>query len=689
MIEHQLTVTSRLGLHARAAAKLVRVASQFGSSVKLKRRDGSVTADAKSILSVLMLAATRGTELQLIADGVDEKQALQAVALLFADEFGETDRVALNHAATSQEESRWKGLGVSDGIVIGRVLRLQDGAKTVYRARIDETELTRELRRFRAAVRIARRQLRAIKQRAEEQLGRGHAYIFDAHLLFLEDAQLVEEVEAHITRELSNAEWAVKVVGDRLLAVYSEIKDDYLRERGSDIEDVIQRLLVNLSGERPQYGNLFVDAIIVSPDLLPSAVAELDLQRARAIATDTGGWTSHMAIIARGLGIPAVVGLRDFFRRTRTGDEIIVDSFRGEVILNPSAETIRFYEAEAETRVTRRSKDMIAGRGPAITIDGIKINLRANVELAAEFAGIEKFGACGVGLYRSEFLLSRPGVMLSEDEQYQAYKELAEVAGDDGAIVRLFDLGGRETVDASEKNPALGLRAIRFDLRNENVMRTQLRAILRAATSGHLDLVLPMVGDVGDVRRSRQILEQERARLAAQGLAQGVVRIGAMIEVPSAVLTADQIARAVDFFELGTNDLVQYTLAVDRGNDNVSEWFRTLHPAVLYGIDRTLQAARRANIPAIVCGEMASTPAYAVILVGMGATDLSMTPSSIPRVRRVISNIDSNDARAIAEKSLNCETADEVEEMVREELKTRWPDLFPPDWLPTPRVRGT
>jgi phosphotransferase system enzyme I (PtsI) len=307
------------------------------------------------------------------------------------------------------------------------------------------------------------------------------------------------------------------------------------------------------------------------------------------------------------------------------------------------------------------------------------------VELAAEFDGIQKFGACGVGLYRSEFLLGRPGVMLSEEVQYQAYKQLAEVAGPDGAIVRLFDLGGRDVLDESERNPALGLRAIRYDLRNEEMMRTQLRAVLRAANSGRLDMVLPMVADVGDVRRSRQMLDQERARLEAAGVQPGTVKVGAMIEVPSAVLTAEKIARAVDFFELGTNDLVQYTLAVDRGNDNVSEWFRTLHPAVLYGIDRTLTAAREAGIPAIVCGEMASTPAYMVLLIGLGAIDLSMTPAAIPRVRHVISNITFESARTISEKCLNCETADEVEDLVRSEFEAQWPNLFPPETLPAPR----
>jgi phosphotransferase system enzyme I (PtsI) len=394
-----------------------------------------------------------------------------------------------------------------------------------------------------------------------------------------------------------------------------------------------------------------------------------------------------MAIIARGLGIPAVVGLRDFFRRTRTGDEIIVDSFHGEVILNPTGETIKHYRLEAETRGQKRPEVAVAN-GPVQTPDGVSVVLRANVELAAEFEGIQRFGACGVGLYRSEFLLGRPGVMLAEEEQFQAYRELAEVAGDDGAIVRLFDQGGRELPESAERNPALGLRAIRYDLRHEEMMRTQLRAVLRAATYGKLDMVLPMVADVGDVRKSRLLLEEERARLQSEGVKVGSVKVGAMIEVPSAVLTAEKIARAVDFFELGTNDLVQYTLAVDRGNDNVSEWFRTLHPAVLYGIDRTLSAARQAAIPAIVCGEMASTPAYAVLLVGLGAVDLSMTPSSIPRVRRVISKIAFADARAIADECLKCETADEVEELVRTELESHWPDLFPPESLPPLRKKS-
>jgi phosphoenolpyruvate-protein phosphotransferase (PTS system enzyme I) len=688
MVERTFTVTGQLGLHARAAAKLVRVASGFQSNVLLKRTDGGRSANAKSILSVLMLAASSGTELRAIAEGPDEEKAIDELGLLFSGGFGESSVVA-HPPRTERPEIRWKGLGVSEGIAIGRVLRMHDGTRYVYRTRLDATEIDRELRRFRAALRLARRQLTAIRERAAKDLGQDHAYVFDAHLLLLEDQKLLGEVEKQIFQERANAEWAVRVVGDHLMTMYSEIEDSYLRERESDIEDVVQRLLVALSGERPPLRKLSEDAVIVSQDLLPSTVAEMDFEYTRGIATDTGGWTSHTAIIARGLGIPAVVGLRDFYRRARTGDQIIVDSFLGEVILHPSPATLERYLLEVGKRATSRPVETPAAQdGPLRTLDGVEIRMRANVEVPAEFAGVRKYGARGIGLYRSEFLLSRGGVMVLEDDQYAAYAEIAKLAGDDGAIVRLFDLGGENAgslMAEPERNPALGLRAIRFGLFHKEIMRTQVRAILRAAAEGHLDIVLPMVADVGDVSSARAIIEEERAQLEQAGVPHGKVGIGAMIEVPSAVLTADRIASSVDFFELGTNDLVQYTLAVDRSSDHVAGWFRTLHPSVLRSIHQTLNAAKRVGIPAIVCGEMASTPTYAALLVGLGAVDLSMTPASIPRVRRSLAAIDSRDARAIAEECLECATADEVEHLVRERFLTRWSKVFPLDSLPKPR----
>lgn len=588
-----------------------------------------------------------------------------------------------------RKEERWRGLSVSDGVVVGHVLRLHTGTRHIYRATLDEAETARETRRFRASVRLARRQLLEVKARAERELGADHAYIFDAHLLMLEDRKLLDDVENYIVRERANAEWAVKVVADRLLAVYSEIKDDYLRERGSDIEDVAQRLLVALSGERPGYRQLTEDAVIVAEDLLPSAMAELDLEHAQAIATDAGGWTSHMAIIARGLGLPAVVGLRDLYRRARTGDEIVVDALSGEIVLHPTASTIESYrEVATRDRQSRASHAEVARGAPILhTLDGVEITLRANVELPAEYEGVSRFGARGIGLYRSEFLMTQRGVMPTEDEQCEAYMEVARLAGEDGATVRLFDLGGDKMGGMSleiERNPALGLRAIRFSLAHEEVLRSQARAVLRAAANARLDIVLPMISDVMDVRRARRIIEEERAKLKEEGSETGSVRIGAMIEVPSAVWVADKLAREVDFFSLGTNDLVQYLLAVDRDNDGVAGWFRSLHPAVLQSISHTIKAATDAAIPAVVCGEMAATPAYAVLLVGLGATILSMTPSSIPRVRRTIAGIQLADAQSIARECLDCESADHVEELVRKNFAARWPHLFPPETLPAP-----
>jgi phosphoenolpyruvate-protein phosphotransferase (PTS system enzyme I) len=682
--EQTVEVTSRLGLHARAAANLVRVASKFNSKLTLQRPEGGLEADAKSILDILTLAASYGTPLKLVASGDDENEALTAVAGLFSRAFDENEKAEPPRLPAVRHELRCQGLGVSDGVVMGRVLRLQKGARDVYRAEIGDGDLERERRRFRAAVRLSRRQLEGIKQRAEKELGRGHAYIFDAHLLFLEDAKLTRDVEDFIVNEQANAEWATKVVGDRLLSIYAQMNDDYLRERGSDIEDVIQRLLANLTGEGLKYPNLSEDAVIVAPDLLPSTVAELDLNHVKAIAIDSGGWTSHMAIIARGLGLTAVVGLRDFYQRTRTGDRIIVDARHGEVVLHPSAETIAQYDFNLTHR--REVEAPALETGPLTTRDSIAITLRANVELPSEFQAVSKFGACGVGLFRSEFLLSRPGLMNSEQEQYEAYTALAEAAGTDGAIVRLFDVGGEIGNDTgeAERNPALGLRAVRFGLRHKDVMRTQVRAVLRAAATGRLSLVIPMVADVADVKAANRLIAQEAESLKQRGEKFSEVAIGAMIEVPSAVLTAEKIAKELDFFELGTNDLVQYTLAVDRGNDQVAGWFRTLHPAVLYGIHRTLQAGNEAGIPVIVCGEMASTPAYAVLLTGLGATDLSMTPALIPRVRSVLAQIDTREAREVAQECLAAASADEVEAIVRDEFNTRWPDLFSPTMLPRP-----
>ncbi|HEX7956616.1 MAG TPA: phosphoenolpyruvate--protein phosphotransferase [Pyrinomonadaceae bacterium] len=597
-----------------------------------------------------------------------------------------------------KNERRWRGVAVSDGAAAGRVLRIHSGGRhSIYRVALEGAELEREVRRYRAAVRLARRQLLALKKRAARTLGEEHSYIFDAHLLMLEDRKLNEDVEAVILEETVNSEWAVKVVTDRLLAVYEEIKDDYLRERSSDVEDVTRRLLVALSGESMRGRRLTEDAVVVAEELMPSTLAELDFAHIKAVATDVGGWTSHTAIIARGLGIPAVVGLRDFYRAARTGDSVVIDAGRGEAVLHPTGQTLELFGAE-----TRAARESAAARTPAaaedlraplVTRDGVEVILRANVELPVEYEWVNRYGARGIGLFRSEFLLSHGGSMPNEEEQCAAYEELARVAGDEGVTIRLFDLGGDKLPgwrpdSGEERNPALGLRAIRFCLQHPEVLRTQARAVLRAAARGRIDLVLPMVSDLTDVRRAREVFDEERDRLEAEGKEAGELRVGAMIEVPSAVLIAERLAREVDFFSLGTNDLVQYTLAVDRGNDDVAGWFRSLHPAVLLSVRRTLDAASGAGIPAVVCGEMAASPVYAAVLLGLGARELSMAPPAIPRVRRTVAGLEAAEAARVAAECLECGDADEVEELVRVRFGGRWPNLFPPEILPPPKSRG-
>jgi phosphotransferase system enzyme I (PtsI) len=590
-----------------------------------------------------------------------------------------------------RKEERWRGKSVSDGVAAGRVLRIHSGVREdIYRVTLAPEDIEREIRRFRAAVRLARRQLAALKRRASRALGEEHAYIFDAHLLMLEDRKLNEDVEAVVRAERVNAEWAVKVVTDRVLAVYEEIKDDYLRERSSDIEDVTRRLLVALSGESLPSRQLTEDACLVAEDLMPSTIAELDFSHVKAVVTDVGGWTSHTAIIARGLGIPAVVGVRDFYRHARTGDQIVVDARRGVVVLHPTSDTLEEFREAGQASGVTGPLAPLTPREPLRTTDGEELLLRANVELPVEYGGVARYGARGVGLFRSEFLLSHRGTMPDEEEQRAAYEELARVAGEDGVTVRLFDLGGDKLGGvrgeaSDERNPALGLRAIRFCLRREDVLRTQVRAVLSAASKGRVDLVLPMISDLTDVRRARALLDEERDRLLSEGREVGTVRVGAMIEVPSAVVLADRLAREVDFFSLGTNDLVQYTLAVDRGNDEVADWFRTLHPAVLESVRRTLEAARGAGIPSVVCGEMAGTPAYAAILIGLGARELSMSPASIPRVRKMVTGVEVRALEGVARECLSCATADESEEVVRIRLGALWPHLFPPETLPPPK----
>ncbi|MCI0337734.1 MAG: phosphoenolpyruvate--protein phosphotransferase [Acidobacteria bacterium] len=575
-------------------------------------------------------------------------------------------------------EERLEGIGVCQGVAIGTVFLVDDPRGRIVRVFLPSEQLDAEIARFREAVRIAQRQVQEATDRLRAALGGERVYILETHLLMLKDYSIGQQVENFIRENQANAEWAVRDVTNHLLDVYAQITDDYLRERGSDIVDVSHRLIKILSGTKTRDLNeLAVGAIIIADDLLPSVAADLDPRRVLGFVTNVGGWASHTSIIARSLNIPAVVGVRDITSRVRSGETIIIDGTTGAVIINPSPETYRFYSEQRERQQQQQLHDIEERELPAVTRDGYEVKLRANIELMDEIDVFQRFNAAGIGLYRSEFLYSQSATGLpTEDEQYEAYKFLAEMSGKEGAVIRTFDLGGDKLHLEGfkpERNPALGLRAIRLSLSIQHIFRTQIRAILRAAEHSdegvRLKILLPFVSNLDEIREAKQIIADAERELRAERMPHAEdVEIGVMVEVPAAVIMAEPLAREADFFSLGTNDLTQSVLAVDRGNENVNALFDPLHPAVLRAIKFVSDAAQRMRIPINVCGEMASNPAQVIILLGLGLRDLSMTPSAIPAIRRLVRSIDLNTAQNLAAHAIALTTPAEVHRYVQAHL---------------------
>ncbi len=576
-------------------------------------------------------------------------------------------------------EVRWEGIGVCQGVAIGKAFLVDDPRGRTVRLTLSAAQVPAELERFRTALQLAQQQVAEAKERVRASLGEENAFIFDAHLLMLQDAHLAAQIEGFIQDNQANAEWAVRAVTNHLRELYAQVADDYLRERGSDVADVATRLLKTLMGSQTrELSEMAAHSIIIAEDLLPSVAAELDTNRVLGFVTNVGGWASHTAIIARSLNIPAVVGVKDLSRRARSGEMIIVDGTTGTVILRPSPETLRFYSEQQDLQRQQQLSWVEERELPAVTRDGHHINLRANIELLEEIESFQRFNAVGVGLYRSEFLYSHG--LPSEDEQYAAYKLLAEMSGEAGASVRTFDLGGDKLQLEGfkpERNPALGLRAIRLSLAVESIFRTQIRAILRASEHGKLRILLPFISNVDELRQAKQIIASCERELREAKIAHAEdVEIGVMIEIPAAVILADAIALEADFFSLGTNDLTQSLLAVDRGNENVNALFDCLHPAVLRAIKAVAEAAARQKIPLNVCGEMASNPAQCIVLLGLGLTDLSMTPTAIPAIRRLVRSLELSKAQEIAAHVLTYATPADVNRYVNQKLSEFSTQLF-------------
>jgi phosphoenolpyruvate-protein phosphotransferase (PTS system enzyme I) len=582
------------------------------------------------------------------------------------------------NSARKNNEIRIRARAVSRGIAIGKVVCLHGKKRQFYRVNLSQNQLEKELRRFRAAVRLAKRQLKQLIESESET----QSNIFDTHLLILEDAGFLNKIETKISEQLINAEWATKLITDSYLSVYKDFEDEHLRDRQIDISDVSERLLTALGGGGKPTFTLAENSIIVAKEVKPSTVIELSQNNLCGIIVENGGWTSHTFILAREHNFPAVTGIKSILRRLQNGDSIIIDGYNGQVIVNPTAETSAHYTAAQAKFQQVQETDFEPAKGRLKTLDGREIIIRANLDYSSTYPKLKRLGAEGIGLYRSEFLFNQTQSFPSESEQIEAYRQVAKAVGNDGVKIRTFDVSIEQVSGENEKNPALGLRAIRLGLDREKILRTQIRAILQASFENKIDIVLPMISDVSEIMRAKKILENEQKRLRKSGISIGNVRLGAMIEVPSAVFTAEEIAREVDFICLGTNDLVQYLLAVDRDNESVADWFRTLHPAVLRAIKMVLKAAESAGIPLIICGEMSGSPVYSAILVGLGATELSMNPSSISRLRITLSQIAFEEAREIADEILSCGTANDVEMIVTQRFSSKWSHLFPPESLP-------
>ncbi len=567
------------------------------------------------------------------------------------------------------------GRAVSRGVSIGTVLCLHGRKRQFYRRPIEGGATDKEIERFREAVEAAKEQLTNI---SEGTYGGGgdRARIFETHRLFLEDRSLITQIESMVSEQRVNAEWAVKVVIDKYVSRYKSLSDKHLQEKYIDLEDVGERLLSALGGGSQQGYSLNENTIIVATELNPSTLIELSKRNPVAVVTENGGWTSHTFILARELDLPAVTGIKGLLRAVETGDRMIVDGFSGQVVLRPQQDTAERFAAFKAPEDTFNLGEGDAGA--LETLDGHSITIRANLDITRNYGAAGRLGAKGIGLYRSEFLFNQNRGFPSEEEQVETYSRIASEANAHGIRIRTFDLsidqiaGGRLN---KEKNPALGMRGIRLSMRYEEEFRTQIRALLRASDGNHISIVLPMISDVGEIRWAKYVIEAEKNALREGRLPCGDPEIGVMVEVPAAVLSIERILEESDFINIGTNDLVQYLLAVDRDNEEVADWFRTLHSSVIESLRIVIRAAERAGKPAIVCGEMAGSPLYVPILIALGATELSMNVNSIARIRHLVANIASEECADVLKKIEKLDDGDAKDEQVREIYREKWAHL--------------
>ncbi|HYT59067.1 MAG TPA: phosphoenolpyruvate--protein phosphotransferase [Haliangiales bacterium] len=560
-----------------------------------------------------------------------------------------------------------RGIPVSGGVCRAKTVVLGKAREAIPRHEIAEASLPQEIQRLEHALTQTRQQILEVQRKVSEAMGAKDATIFEAHLLVLEDPTLIAEVTRVIQEQKINVEYAFQQVAEKYAATLSSMDDEYLRERAADMRDVTARVLDNLLGwtDETDLRKLKEPCIIISFDLAPSTTALLDRNRVLGFATDAGSKTSHTAIMARSLQIPAVVGLHDASRQLKSGQYVLLDGYNGLLIVNPTDQTLFEYGQLVRKRVNLQEKLRDIREEPAVTLDGVRITLSANIEQASDAEHVRACGAEGVGLFRTEYLYLNRETLPTEEEQYQAYRQVAAALRPHPVVVRTLDLGGDKFIShlwmPQELNPFLGWRAIRFCLQERDLFRIQLRAILRAAVEGNIKMMYPMISGVDELNQANALVEECRAGLQTEKIAFGdSLEIGAMIEIPSAVLTADALAKRVKFLSVGTNDLIQYSLAVDRLNEKIAHLYEPTHPAIVRLIKATVEAGHRAGIWVGVCGEMAGDPVLVPLLLGLGVDELSAAVSAVPQVKFLIRRLKLDEARELAEFALNCESGLEI-----------------------------
>jgi len=546
----------------------------------------------------------------------------------------------------------FRGIPVSPGIAIGKVFVLEKEIQSVYRRSLLANEVKSDIARFRKAVTHTRKDIMEVEKRIQKELGRKKIQIFEGYRLFLEDRILIEDTEEIIRNQRVNAEFAFSMQLKKIISEFQKIKNDYLKERARDISELGSKIMAHLmqSDEKFSWTQIPGNSVVTAHNITAADTTNMKGNLVIAFVTDVGGKTSHTAIMARALEIPAVAGLKNISQNVTGEQDIIVDGINGIVITDPDEGTLLNYKRERKKYQDEQQSLQRLIEMPTVTKDGKKLTLMANIEIPEEIPTVLAYGAEGIGLYRSEYIFINSPSVPSEEEQYQTYKTICEKMLPYSAIVRTFDIGADKLADSielpKESNPIMGLRAVRLYFKIPEVFKTQLRALLRASVLGNLKIMIPMITTVSEVKKVKIIIEEVKREMKSKGLPfNKKTPLGVLIEVPSAALAADLISKEVDFLSIGTNDLIQYTLAADRGNENVSYIYEPMNPAILRLIDYVVKAAHRAGKPVSMCGEMASDPAYTKLLVGMDLDELSMSSISIPKIKKIIRTITYKDAK--------------------------------------------